>query len=639
MNTTKNIKTEFSSKNIALKHEYVPPAQRERETKTGTETYGIWRNRIETTLNWLTSRYWNGHNEWKKAYQIFKGDHWWDKDDIDQASDNVSDRITVNIAGSIVQNLVPFILSRNPEFRTKPRKPESNVSAMLQQEIVNYEFQQQEMIVDVERCIEDFIICGNAIMRTGFELEVDVPKNKEAGEINYNDHVKSERPWIRRVSPFHFLFDPAAPDRTLKTARWCAEIFFNTKQDVLDNPRYNKKLISEIKAGIQTLVCRPSLSYVQGGGVKGLSLMETTEKPNNSSDIVTLYEVWDKKFKKYYIFAENIEEPLLEKPWPYDYLNGFPYVMEKYINIPNEPYGVGVCYAVKDQQFELNRVRTSMFNHRRRFNRKYEVVANAANDEGELNKLADGEDGAIILVKQANAIRPIPDAEQSDDTFKNEQIIKQDLQELTGSDALLRGGNLPSRTTAGEVSTRANIFRMKLETKVGAADRFILNIGKQILAHCKANYVTDRVTKIVGNEGEYWVRYSSQDIQDEVDVSMETVSAPKIDPQIERQQRLQVFQMATQLLPLIQAGAVQMNLNELIKWVLESFGQKDMGRFFPAALVPNAPLVQQPTPVSQGNSNGLNQQQPTPPDQPMSVQDLQKTFSGGAITNASGLQL
>jgi hypothetical protein len=77
-----------------------------------------------------------------------------------------------------------------------------------------------------------------------------------------------------------------------------------------------------------------------------------------------------------------------------------------------------------------------------------------------------------------------------------------------------------------------------------------------------------------------------------MDVSMESVAAPKVDPMVDRQQRVAIWQQSMQALPLIQAGLLKIDFNQLFAWVMESFGYKDIGRFFDFDLVVQPPLQQ-----------------------------------------------
>jgi hypothetical protein len=63
---------------------------------------------------------------------------------------------------------------------------------------------------------------------------------------------------------------------------------------------------------------------------------------------------------------------------------------------------------------------------------------------------------------------------------------------------------------------------------------------------------------------------------------MDTISAPKTDEMADRQQRIQIFQLIMQNLPVIQQSKIPINIAELFRWLLDSFGEKDISRFMSA---------------------------------------------------------
>lgn len=608
----------------------------------------LWLRRIDKTLEWRRSLK-NGDGNWEKAINLYKGNHWRDKVVEGTASDDANDLITVQLVMSSVLNMAPFLLFKNPEFQCKARKPEDNVKALLQQGMVNYEFIHNDMIVEIKKSLYDQLIVGHGIIKTGYTIEIDEAATKKYGELNYDQFIKKDSPFIKRICPFLFLFDPTAPQHNLSAARWVCEIFFQTIGEIVNNTRYDSSVRNKIKSGVYQVGTKSTkfpngldnltsdLSTINSQMLSSTVGNSIEENPEETLGV--LYEVWDKRSQQYFVFADGVMEPLIQKPWPYDYLeNEFPYVKGDYIPVNDEPYGFGMPFTIQDQQWELNRVRTREFQHGRRFNRKYEVLTSV--NPSEVEKLKTGMDGTIIRVEALESVRPIPEANMSQDNQIIEAMIKGDVQEITGADALLRGGQLPSRTTAGEINTRTTLFRLKLDDRVDDTDRWVLRIGRQILKHIKANVVREKVVRILGKQGEYWVKVSPLDIQAEVDVEMETIAAPKVDPIMDRQQRLQLFEMTTRLMPLIAQGMIKIDVNELFKWVLEAFQYQDVGRFFQSALLPIAPL-EQPSPIQgQGNVVPFPQQQqqqvsglPQPGQPAQTVEDLQRSFQGaGAQT-------
>ncbi len=613
------------------------------ETGDGKRDGHIWLSRLAKTARQREEMR-NGAKDWRRYYEWFEGEQWMERgmEGHSLATDNARNTATVNVTGSIALSYAPFLINGDIKFKLKARKPSDVVSSDIQQSLLNYEWQERGMTAQAKEIVQDVVTIGHGIGKSGYVVEVDEARRKSDGAINYKDYIRQDAAFIERVDPLMFLFDLTAKDGTLKTARWCAECFHAPYDDVMANAEYDQKVLQQISAGNYSPTTRAGFDN-HDDPAWGQRL--TAAVPEDR--LVALWEIWDKKFRKRYIFAEGVPEPLIEESWPYDYLDGFPYVKLDYIRIANKPYGMGVMRQAEDQQIQLNRIRTAQFNHVRSHQRKFLAVAGAIAPE-EIKNFGDLPDGAVITAERPDAIQPIPDAPMSADFQVVEARIASDIEQLTGADALLQGRPLPSRTTAGEVSARTNILRLKADDRVSAVEGGITELARQTLQHLKAHRTLPDVVKIVGAQGAYWQEYTPEDIQADVDVSVEYFSAPKFDPALDRQQRLQILQLGVQALPAMQAAGAQdaLDVPALFGWVLESFEQKDAGRFFKPALIPQAPLEEQ-TP-GQGLPPALaGQMAPTPvPEQPstggvpgegLNPEDLMMMLRGGGVAGNGAL--
>lgn len=615
---------EAQSVNLAAKSSSV---QRQ-ETYTGDFTYEIWHARLKQALKWRQENY---DEDWRRAYRMYNGAHWRDVQETNPSSDAVRERITVNHTMSTVLNMVPFLMASKPQFICKPRKPETVKSADLQSKILNYEYEQREMNVQVKKAVYDHCIIGHGIVKVSYVLELDKPKKAKDGDLEMASYVKADAPNVKRICPFYFLIDPCAEENNLETASWCAEILFKPLRDVLANQRYNQSVINKIKRGIydpgtkSTVFDNINDPYISNiVGDKNLNKFP-------DSDLVVLYEVWSKRYKKYFVFADGVPEPLLEKDWPFDYIDNFPFIKLDYIPIQDDLYGVGIPYSIEDQQLELNRIRTGQFEHRRRAKRIFMALKGQL-DTPEANKLTNAEDLSVVFENVANAVRVLEQASYPEDNYIAEANIKQDFLDLTGQDSLVSGGRLPSRTTGVEVNSRNSLFRLKLEDRVDGVDRFVIKVGVQVLQHIKANFDVERLIGVFGKQGVNWETLTPEMIKEEVDVSMESIAAPKVDPMIDRQQRSFVWQTTLQGLPLIQAGILRVDPNKVFEWMIKAFGYEDVGEFFMDALLVTPPLQQQVAGQNgtqpQQQINLLSQGQPSPITSDISQQNGLAVFGG-----------
>lgn len=566
----------------------------EKEPTKGVKAGEFWTQKLDDAIKWR-GKHWNGDKEWHRYKRLYAGLHWKARsaDTLSPDSDNVRKNVTVNRTGSIILSMLPFLVRRNPNFILHARHAEKLQSAKLKEGLLNYLWREHKMQRQLKKATLDATVIGHGIVKTGHVLEIMEDKLsgvKSDETIQYRDYIKSNHPFIQRISPFRFFFDPDAIDGDLDSARWCAEIIFKPVRDVLENERYDKKARALIRrtlenksAGIKQMHRDGSVpsvstvkSFLRQDDNEDKWMRDDTE--DGDSDRIVLFELWDKRTYKYYVFAHGIHTPLVEEEsWPYEYLEGFPYKMLPFIPVVDEPFPIGIPRWIEDQQLELNRTRSFEFEHRRRFVRKYAANKNQI-EEGEFQKFKSGADGEVVLVDgdPNDIIVPIQDAPLPADQYRIEDLINQDFRELTGADELLQGGALPSRTTATEIGARQQIIGLKVEARVNDIDEFTEDVGRQVLQHVEANYVTDTVVRILGPQGFHWVSLSKEDIQAEVDFELESTSSPRTDPELERQQRVQIFQLIMQSLPIIaQLAPVMPNLGigmtQFLQWTLEGF--------------------------------------------------------------------
>lgn len=583
-------------------------------------TYEQWHQRIDATLKWR-EQYWNGTGAWKRYFALYRGDHWrsslfrqLENNEVD--SENPRDRITVMDTLSTILTIKPFLIKRRPKFILRARRqdvPEDVVSAFLQQETLNYAWRELKMQKQARNAVLDALIIGHGILKTGFTFnEPEADKPVKEGEIEYREYIRKDSPYLERINPLYFIFDiEGCNNGDLESSRWCAQIFFRSREDVIADSTYNKAVRSSIKSG-----------FDQPEVISPIIYKEQNEEEVSKRCI--LYEVWDKKYRKYYVLCKGINKPLIEEDWPYDYLEGYPFVKLDYIPIPNEPFGVGIPYKIEDQQLEKNRVRTTMFEHRRRFNRKY-IAIEGEIQEIEKDKFTTGSDGTVVWAKSPSAIVPIQDANLTSDNYRLEEIINRDYNSVTGIDALVRNAPLPGRTSAAEISARQGYTNLKLDDRVEDVDEFIMEAGRKVLQHIKANFNSDQIVEIVGPLGRFWVQYSPEDIQAETEFDMDTVSAPRIDPAVEKQQAIELLQVLSSNLQVLTQMQVlqpqeiqQIYRNSIAKIIGENKELSGNLRGIGANVQPGT--IANPQQLAAGLNGGLS------------------TGNGGGIPTAGGIQ-
>lgn len=578
------------------------------ETGDADKDGQIWMSRIFKTLAARVEDE-NGDRFWQAAYDWFAGNQWLSgagrrSNDWELYSDEISSVYTNNIVQSIASAFMPFLLAGDIRFRVKPTRPQDANAAVIQTALLNYEWGERGMTGEVKKIVDDVVIIGHGVGKTGYVVEVDEARRKDQGVIEYRDYVKRDAAFVERVSPFDFIFDRSARDGTLKTARWVAERSFIPLADLVANSRFDRDVAQAVCGGAgnhQVTLRNAFFSDARRQSARAAFFGSdlTVKVPEES--LVSIWTIWDKKYRQVITLPEGVPHPLLVEPWPYDYLDGFPYVMITFLRAPNRLYPIGVARQLKDAQLHANRIRTQEIQNVRAQKNMFGADTNRLSKEA-IDGFADLPALSLIPMQGEGGIFPIANPSMNRDILILEQSLQADARSATGADAIVQGQPLGDRTTAGEVSTRVNVFRLKADDKVSNVETGVVQLARQILQHLKANRTTGGVVEIAGLIGSQWKDYTTGEIQAEADVHVDFFAQPRVSEEIERQQRSQIFQLAIQAAPVMQqqGAALQIDFPALFGWLLDAFGDKSVGRFFKPALTVPPELTEQPAGAGAG---------------------------------------
>jgi hypothetical protein len=524
----------------------------------------MWLEKLDEALVWREKQP-TAAKQWKRGRRLFRGEHWDEDVRLEEASSEFPrDRITVNVIGSTVRDFMAFLFKHKPKFLLPPRKKDAVVRARLKAALVNYWWREKAWVRVVRRCVWDYLIVGHGIAKTGWAFEIDESAKAKDGLLELNEAIRKEEPFVRRVPPERFVIDPEAPDADIHTAAWVAECFHRPLCDVLVTERYNKDVRAGIKSGkYQPKFVESPLDLPgNGDGANDFSAKEL-------KSLVRVWEVWDKKHQCVLTLIDGIEYPVVKKNWPYAYLDGFPFVWIGYDEIPGEMYPTGLPYALEDQQLELNRIRTCEFDHRRKNAVRMWAASNAVTPEEE-TKLQMGQDGTVVKMPSPESVKPLQGAPLPEDNYRVQETIMADMRLLSGSDQLTQGGDLPSRTSATEISARQEYTGRKIEMRVEAVDRFLTDITRQIVQHMEANLTKAQAVRVEGLQGRMWAEVGPDDIRDETDLEIVTVSAERVDEQAEKQIATQVLDRILNAVPVLQGAGYEVDVGGLFRWFFET---------------------------------------------------------------------
>lgn len=581
----------------------------EEPRKASLEKWKLWQQRIKGT--WKHRRdHWNGDRSWQANYALHRGIHWMGQQDaVQDGVENVVDHMTIAKSTILAENLIAFLTKNDPYFpcSDKTERAANEKAGKKSEAVLNHFWQEHEFTKEGKKAVRDLVIAGHCIGRTDFWAASTLTKMKPKVDggaaptdtTQYHSYVRPEAPSFRRVNPFAFLIDPTTPTYDLAGARWVAEIFVRPLADIVSDENYDKKVRRKIELGILAPKKKADLYNNHEEILGGEDLVD--------EDQIILFEVWDKRFRQHMIFAMDVDEPLQAGEWPYPYLDDFPYFMENLIDLPNEVYGLGFFHLVAQPQQILDLLATKLHLTARRFTPK-KYLENAEGIAPEEKKKIEDDNFAVVQLPGGAKVYPEQQPNQSFDFYQGLNYFEKAIDELSGQDALMRGGDLPSRTSAREIDTRNSIQGSKISDYQAAVDRFFLTAARQTLQHCRAGLSREIVARVAGRDGHDWVQVQDfNQIREEVDVRIESSSREIISPQVERQQAMELMNMVVQSFPQAlqimqmqqQSGVTMIDLRELYRYVFETFPDVNMDRIFPALGEEQAPIPEVPVPSQQ----------------------------------------
>lgn len=472
--------------------------------------------------------------------------------------------ITLNKVYSHLKTTLPSLYRTDPYFYVKLKRsysPNPLEIAMWEQKgktrqaMLNYLKGELDLKKKVRLAIQDAHF-AYGIIKTHYHA--DMVENPDYGQQMYGDDYEelideetgeplmepemiptNERYCWTRVHFDDFLWDEDAGPLE-DTWSWVAQRVVKPLSEVKKDKRFNKKAIDSIADAGETKgdeeknrETRKKGNDVAGRGDDAFNNYH--RKGEKKKDIV-YWEIYHINEKKWCCIAEGAQIPLMDKEDLPPGIDKHPYSVLIFTPRDDSPYPIPPLSQGLDAQKEYNLSRSRMLTHRKRFNRKYEVLMQALVDEAEASKLESGEDGTIIGVQQLGAIQPIKDAPLDQQNMIEMGYLNKDMTELFGGTAD------EARGIAGaDSATQAGIMDKRLDVREGDSMSlvidFVTDLAKKMDQLIQAHITRDEAVAVTGPEGEYWQMIREDDyekINGEYEYSVNVGSTLPNLPQVER---------------------------------------------------------------------------------------------------------
>lgn len=540
---------------------------------------------------------------WERMRDLYRGKHF-------PKSITDEDRISVNIAFSMVNVIVPSISINHPKIEVLPNKPDQEDQAVIAEAVVNYWWRHYDFRTPFRSAAKDFIIFGHAWIKVGYQftekeeklgfeeedeafaemrdeadafamqnpdMAADLPTDQEIAENlpETSTVVTEDRPTLERVSPFDMYVDPEAT--CMADAKWIAQRIIRPHEDVKKDKRYASGARSSVKPDV---------------AVRADWLSEKErEKRDPDAERVTVWEYYDLQANTVATFAEGGDDYLIE-PMKMPYTFGHPFEFMSNYDVPDEFYPIGDLEMIEDPQQELNKTRSQMMNHRKKYARKYLARVEAISPEGR-DALVSNDDNAVIDVINENiplqdVIAAVPITPLAAETYQYSEITEQDMDKISGVNEYARGTMPEVRRTATEAAMIQDAANARASDKLALIETAVSRIARKVLQLAQQFMSTEQVARVTGPDGQnFWVPFNWDDVKGEFDFVVEGGST---QPQNETFRRQQALALMNAMGPMI--GTV-IDPVEIAKHVLQQgFGVKNPAKFMiqqmPPGMDPNA---------------------------------------------------
>jgi hypothetical protein len=502
---------------------------------------------------------------WREKFRVNLAYEYWEGNQR-PAHIPVKDWITINKIFATLQSELPNLYAQDPEYYVRLKRSFNpnpmeialyEQKAKIRQAMLNYLRDETELMEHGRLSVFDAHI-QFGVCKVGHEADwqenpdAGQPVVNEAGEpvlgedgiplLEPKELPTNERWTVERLHPDDWLVDE---DATPLKYAWCAQKIRRRLEEVRADERYGSEARQKVQA------TEISTQEAERERRKKGQVMETGEK--EIPDLVVIWQIWDRERQEMLEVSEGCREDFLIAPGPYPAgIKDDPFVTLRYIVRDDSWYPLPPVSQLLDSQREFCETRSKVLQHRKRFNRKYTLQANAFDDpEMAAAKLEVGEDGTVLVtngIGVGDVVAPISDAPLDMQVHTELVYLDRDFQDMSSGQNQrgFGGSSIDSATEAGIVEKRTLIRESDRQELVR---KFLRDIGRKLDLLVQANLTAEYAVQVTGPEGAYWELVRPMDYSEIMgEFSCEVVvgsHTPQL-PEVERAQGLNFLNIIAQ---------------------------------------------------------------------------------------------
>lgn len=513
------------------------------------------------------------------------------------------DFLSINLVQAVLENFVAQLYPEELFASVLPKRPNGDVPAKNVQELFNQFIIPEAKIDDAVRSfLWAMAIDGDGILKIGY---VDAPKRRPSsdperllieadvaeqlgGEFGFEDEAqyRGDLVWVQNVRSSNLI--PAPGCLSLEEAPYVIHKIRRRFDHALEDTNYTKQ-------GRAVLV--PTTveweEYTKNPNAETQLLTEPGDSHTDPTQYVDILEIWDFYNQEFKVTTAGGEDVYLrESDWPFEGLEGYPFIHGKFKHDPESFFGIPMVQDIADLQEELNTISMLMLETMKR------SVPFVAYDK---NILDDKTKGAISQAdlmgivgvdgKPSDVLEIFPKGSVfSPDLYGVRNMVIQSMMLITGMTDFMMGQSQKTKS-ATEVAATAQGFSGRMNYKKRLFKGYLRDILRKAYQITRHRMTTEKWIRTVGATGAEMIQVTPQDVRAELDVD---INAEIFDDRHRDPVRLKVVTDAMapflQNLDLMQVTGV--NPVEAMRRYLRAIGERDLDKLQPMASEPVDPNIE-----------------------------------------------
>lgn len=553
-------------------------------------------NKVVNAYNTASSARSSLESKWDRYYKLFRAHTEGTPDD---SRSNLNIPYIFAQVEAAVPKIVNNLFAAKPYIGVMPMRGDSVEKAKALEMLIDYQVGHiLKMPIQMLKIVKECLVYGTAIMKVTWRFEVAekktrLPEMDELGNVISREertvpYVKYDDPNVEHIDLYDFYIDPAAT--SIEKAKYCIHRVMRSPEYIearMEEGIYKKFPVDKLRGGAEGTDFRQQrLDNVGVGSGVGAE-----------DNRIELLEYWE---DDRVIVVANQKVLLRDEETPF-WHNRKPFVSVNLIPVMHEFYGMSYPEIMEHLHAELNTLR----NQRRDnvslvINRMWRKLKMADIDTTQLRSRP----GGVIEVDSMDDLAPLDMPDVTSSAYREEGVIKQDLDMVTGISDHARGTETSRKETATQASILSAAANERFKAAIMLACESLNELGRMLIDLNQQYMDSSRVVRITGIDGVHFEEISPEDIDGKYEVYPAGSSTePQVSREIKQAQYLQLFQTL--------ANNPIVDQQKLVKALLDVFGVKDANTFFvqqqmmPPAADPMA---------MQGQMGGMPQEGGIPPE-------------------------